>query len=109
MVRTQSGQGSIQREPDWAFTCVAQALLMTKTPLGLVAGCELLLLIYSFGLALAQSPRPSGAKTPEYTFKVIHVFPHDSAAFTQGLVYHDGFLYESTGLNGRSSLRRVRL
>jgi glutaminyl-peptide cyclotransferase len=46
---------------------------------------------------------------PEYTFKIIHVFPHDPNAFTQGLVYHDGFLYESTGLQGRSSLRKVRL
>lgn len=47
--------------------------------------------------------------TPEYTFKIIRVFPHDPAAFTQGLIYHDGFLYEGTGLNGRSSLRKVRL
>jgi glutamine cyclotransferase len=51
----------------------------------------------------AQTMRP-----PEYTFKIIHVFPHDSAAFTQGLIYHDGFFYEGTGLNGRSSLRKVR-
>jgi glutamine cyclotransferase len=48
-------------------------------------------------------------RPPEYTFKVVHVFPHDTAAYTQGLVYHDGFLYEGTGLNGRSSLRKVRL
>jgi len=37
------------------------------------------------------------------------MFPHDSSAFTQGLAYRDGFLYEGTGLNGRSSLRKVRL
>jgi glutamine cyclotransferase len=36
-------------------------------------------------------------------------FPHDTTAFTQGLVYHKGWLYESTGLHGRSSLRRVLL
>lgn len=48
-------------------------------------------------------------KAPEYTFKVIHVFPHDPDAYTQGLVYHDGFLYEGTGRNGQSSLRKVRL
>ena len=53
----------------------------------------------------ASGPR----RPPEYTFKVIRDFPHDSAAFTQGLVYHDGFFYEGTGLNGRSSLRKVRL
>ncbi len=48
-------------------------------------------------------------KPPEYTFEVIRVFPHDPAAFTQGLAYHDGFLYEGMGLNGHSSLRKVRL
>jgi len=48
-------------------------------------------------------------KTPEFTFKVVHTFPHDPDAFTQGLAYRDGFLYESTGLKGRSSLRKVRL
>lgn len=46
---------------------------------------------------------------PEYTFKVIKTFPHDPEAYTQGLVYHDGFLYEGTGLTGRSSLRKIRL
>ncbi|MCW5967267.1 MAG: glutaminyl-peptide cyclotransferase [Blastocatellales bacterium] len=40
---------------------------------------------------------------------MVNVYPHDRQAFTQGLVYHDGFLYESTGLNGRSSLRKVEL
>jgi glutamine cyclotransferase len=53
---------------------------------------------------LAQSPA-----LPHYGYQVVHVFPHDRAAYTQGLEYHDGFLYEGTGLNGRSSLRKVRL
>jgi len=48
-------------------------------------------------------------KPPEYTFKIVHVFPHDPTAFTQGLAYRDGFLYEGTGLNGQSSLRKVHL
>jgi len=39
------------------------------------------------------------------TYRVIHSYPHDTQAFTQGLVYVDGHLYESTGLEGRSSLR----
>ena len=45
----------------------------------------------------------------EYTFKIVRTLPHDIGAYTQGLVYRDGFLYEGTGLNGRSSLRKVRL
>lgn len=44
-----------------------------------------------------------------FTYKVVNVFPHDGMAFTQGLVYVDGFLYEGTGLHGHSSLRKVRL
>lgn len=43
------------------------------------------------------------------TYQVVHTYPHDSNAFTQGLIYLDGRLYESTGLNGRSSLRMVDL
>lgn len=42
-------------------------------------------------------------------YRVIHAYPHDSQAFTQGLVYLDGHLYESTGLNGQSTLREVNL
>lgn len=42
-----------------------------------------------------------------YTYEVIQDFPHDDQAFTQGFVYHDGYFYESTGQNGRSSLRKV--
>jgi glutamine cyclotransferase len=44
-----------------------------------------------------------------YSYDVVREYPHDPQAFTQGLIYRDGFLYESTGLNGRSSLRKVRL
>jgi glutamine cyclotransferase len=42
-------------------------------------------------------------------YRIVHVYPHDPDAFTQGLVFVDGHLYESTGLNGRSSLRMVDL
>jgi glutamine cyclotransferase len=61
-------------------------------------------------LLFAQSaPKIHAARPPEYTYKVVRSFPHDPNAFTQGLVYHDGFLYEGTGLKGQSSLRKVRL
>lgn len=51
--------------------------------------------------------RPAGTRTD--TYEIVHVFPHDPSAFTQGLVYSDGHLYESTGLNGQSTLRMVDL
>src|ERR1700733_6287525 len=49
------------------------------------------------------------AATPEYGYQVVHVYPHDHGAFTQGLEYRGGFLYEGTGLEGRSTLRKVKL
>lgn len=59
---------------------------------------------------LGQSSRHTHArKPPEYTFKIIRTFPHDPSAFTQGLAFRNGFFYEGTGLNGRSSLRKVRM
>jgi len=49
-------------------------------------------------------------KAPEqYSFSVVNSFPHDEGAYTQGLEYHDGILYESTGEYGHSSLRKVAL
>ena len=44
-----------------------------------------------------------------YTYNVVNVYPHNETAFTQGLVFEDGFLYESTGLYGQSTLRRIEL
>jgi glutamine cyclotransferase len=43
------------------------------------------------------------------SYRVVASYPHDPAAFTQGLIFRDGWLYESTGLYGRSSVRKVRL
>jgi len=62
--------------------------------------------------ALAQ-PMPlvaESARPPvRFEYEIVNTFPHDTGAFTQGLIHRDGFLYESTGLNGRSSLRKVEL
>ncbi len=49
------------------------------------------------------------AEVPVWTYEVVNTWPHDTTAYTQGLIYHDGILYESTGLNGQSSLRKVEL
>jgi glutaminyl-peptide cyclotransferase len=61
-----------------------------------------------------KPPRNGGSpgkvmKPRRYTYKVVNVYPHDREAFTQGLVFDGGFLYESTGMEGRSSLRQVEL
>jgi glutaminyl-peptide cyclotransferase len=71
------------------------------------AGVALLVLGSAIGcMAQAkQQPRP----TPVNGYQIVHVYPHDPSAFTQGLVYSEGHLYESTGLNGKSSVRLVDL
>jgi len=78
-----------------------------------------LLLLAGAALACSSSgseqslPTPSPSPTPvvisHYGYEVVNVYPHNPGAFTEGLLYEDGFLYESTGLKGRSSLRRVEL
>lgn len=59
--------------------------------------------------ALAASLAAAQISAPTDSYTVVHTYPHDSHAFTQGLIYVDGHLYESTGLNGKSSLRLVDL
>ncbi len=56
-------------------------------------------------VTLASAPPPGRADS----YQIVQTYPHDPKAFTQGLIYIDGHLYESTGLNGRSSLRMVDL
>lgn len=46
---------------------------------------------------------------PIYTYKIIQTYPHDPTAYTQGLAFDNGYLYEGTGLLGQSSLRKVEL
>jgi glutamine cyclotransferase len=57
----------------------------------------------------AQQANPIGATTPTFGYRVVTEYPHDRRAFTQGLAYVDGVLYEGTGQYGESTLRRVDL
>jgi glutaminyl-peptide cyclotransferase len=75
--------------------------MTARTPIGMM-------LVSAIAFAQA-APRREMKRTPEYTFRIVHQYPHDKAAFTQGLVYWNGFFYEGTGLNGQSSLRQVRI
>jgi glutaminyl-peptide cyclotransferase len=75
---------------------------------------SVLLLVLAVAVAAAsgfssRQARRAPAPAAVAQYRVVHVYPHDPEAFTQGLVYLDGFLYEGTGLNGRSSIRKVRL
>ena len=79
-------------------TLVAAALLVTAV----WAACA------QNGGVVAKAPA-APARPVEYAYAIVKVFPHDRGAYTQGLQYHQGFLFEGTGLNGRSSLRKVQL
>jgi len=59
--------------------------------------------------ACACGPATQAEGAPEYGYEIVHTYPHDRLAFTQGLFYLDGYLYEGTGLEGRSSIRKVKL
>ena len=49
------------------------------------------------------------APLPVYGYEVVKAYPHDPEAFTQGLLFHNGFLYESTGEKGKSTIRKVEI
>jgi glutaminyl-peptide cyclotransferase len=66
-------------------------------------------LIAVAALAACACGPASQAGVPEYGYDVVHIYPHDRGAFTEGLFYLDGFLYEATGLPGESSVRKVKL
>jgi len=65
-----------------------------------------MLFMRSIGFTAPQQPF---ASVPTFGYQIVNVYPHDRDAFTQGLQYVDGFLFEGTGLNGRSSIRKVKL
>jgi glutamine cyclotransferase len=70
--------------------------------------------VFAIGSGLAGRGRSVAAQKADQSIpilgvKILKIYPHDPHAFTQGLEYFDGFLYESTGETGQSSLRRVHL
>ncbi len=80
------------------------------------ASAAVLLLATACGNDAPAADRSSGAspltvprRTPVYAADVVQEYPHDAKAFTQGLLWHDGELYEGTGQEGESSIRRVEL
>lgn len=74
-------------------------------PLSLIAAALL-----AAATSLATPAHAASSKAiPVYGVQVVHAYPHDINAFTEGLFYLNGYLYESTGLEGRSSLRKVKL
>jgi glutamine cyclotransferase len=91
----------------WSFLSFTIKVFFVKRSLGIhfaVAFAALGVIAVLFYLNFR-----AGKVVPVYGYKVINVYPHDKRAFTQGLVFEGGFLYEGTGLVGRSTLRKVEL
>src|SRR5206468_11125019 len=83
--------------------------------IGLLAlATSAVLFLKRFRSATAAPPPPAAVRETQavgsvFGYEIVGEYPHDADAYTQGLIYLDGFFYESTGITGRSSLRKVRL
>ncbi len=97
------------RSPDGAAASVGR-----RSPLKALLLAQILL-AWSFLAGCAgpsdeiPAPPTTRDQVPVYGYEIVHEYPHDPEAFTQGLIYHDGFLYEGTGINGASTIRKVEL
>jgi len=83
-------------------------LLLVALPL-LASGCAEVQTIGMPRLVPAAEILQNTAQIPVVNVKLLRAYPHDPRAFTQGLEYYGGFLYESTGIAGQSTLRKIAL
>jgi len=86
--------------------------MMLDITIGIQILCTLLQQIpdgFGSNEPLFITEKNAGDSLPVYGYQIINEYPHDTDAFTQGLCYKDGFLYEGTGLYGESSLRKIDL
>ncbi len=62
----------------------------------------------SFETILNRAPVDTSGTTL-HAIRVVNVYPHDPTAFTQGLAFRNGYIYEGTGISGQSSIRKIEL
>jgi glutamine cyclotransferase len=93
------------------FPTTAEATLESPLPTPTLAPPTVESPLSTPTLPAVETPNPNTPPSaiPICTVRIINTFPHDRAAYTQGLVFEDGGFYEGTGLNGQSTLRRVDL
>ena len=91
------------------------AKMDNKLGIGIVVVAIVAMAVFA-GCVEQEAPLPTSTPTPSptdvtpvYGYKIVNTYPHDRNAFTQGLVFDDGFLYEGTGICGGSTLRKVEL
>lgn len=90
---------------------VPAGFLSSPARLSVFASLAILVTVLLASADGAGDPRVQNGSVsvPVYDYDIVRIYPHDRHAFTQGLIYLDGHLYESTGLNGASSVRKVHL
>jgi len=93
----------IYRRSKLRVAALAAGVVMAAGWLGFVARAG------DGGQTNSAAPPAAPAAIVNYTYEVVNTFPHDPRAFTQGLLFQDGKLFESTGLYGQSNLRQVEL
>src|SRR5438093_7674046 len=86
-----------------------RTLACTAVVVMCIGGAIFLLLALTGTPTLQPAVPLSSEPAPVRKFEVVAEYPHDPHALTQGLIYHGGFLYESTGRHGQSSVRKVDL
>jgi glutaminyl-peptide cyclotransferase len=82
---------------------MSQLRIQASDSASLLAAVAVLVVLLPAGGPLAQ------AAVPTYGYEIVNTYPHDPHAFTEGLFYLNGFLYESTGLERQSSIRKEKL
>jgi glutaminyl-peptide cyclotransferase len=87
------------------MTCPKTSSVIGARPLRRRCALKLALVLWTLSVAMPAA----AAAVPIYDVEVVHTYPHDTAAFTEGLFYLNGFMYESTGLERHSSIRKVRI
>jgi glutamine cyclotransferase len=82
-----------------------------KKPLAIAILLIVVIIVLSASILVILNSNNASAKSTliHYTYTIVNTYPHDTSAYTEGLFYSDGFLYESTGIYGNSSLRREDL
>jgi glutaminyl-peptide cyclotransferase len=91
------------RSPERVAEATSHSLCFRRSLLAPLLGLFLMFLLPTPPMFAATGT------VPTESYRIVNVYPHDAAAFTQGLVFVNGMLYESTGLFGQSSLRMVDL
>ncbi|PKQ62907.1 hypothetical protein BZG02_11690 [Labilibaculum filiforme] len=96
--------GSLKKEP-WNMKWTPRDEKMGKQDLKVMAYHE----DGTIGLVSTYVNLKSNVPPVEYSYEIINEYPHDRGSYTQGLFYHEGYLYEGTGQKGESTLRKVKL